>query len=267
MNVLKFFLIIFSALSYGQDVANTIKVNYSEITDFGILAETNSTLKVNNFKSVYTRESLNYNNIDKEVTEKKYSDTLIEKKQVLEVFYSNWTEKTIFLKDNSLKSNILVQDSIINIYWDIDTSSTNEPLLGYKCNKATGRFRGRNYTVWFTTEIPVKFGPWKLHGLPGLVLKVKDNLNQIHIQATEIVISKAEKIENIAMDDFEEIITVKDHLLLKKENEGEFLNEVMSRVQSTMPRGSVIKNVKKENSNKNRFEIIYEWEETENKQD
>jgi len=37
-------------------------------------------------------------------------------------------------------------------------------VLGYLCQKATTVFRGRNYTVCFTMEIPVDDGPWKLYG-------------------------------------------------------------------------------------------------------
>ena len=53
---------------------------------------------------------------------------------------------------------------------------TNETqtIIGYKCQKATCRFRGRDFEAWFTTDIPVKCGPWKFGGLPGLILKVYD---------------------------------------------------------------------------------------------
>jgi len=53
---------------------------------------------------------------------------------------------------------------------------TNETqtIIGYKCQKATCRFRGRDFIAWFAPSIPVKRGPWKFSGLPGLILKVQD---------------------------------------------------------------------------------------------
>jgi len=48
-------------------------------------------------------------------------------------------------------------------------------VLSYLCQKATARFRGREWTVWFSTAIPLNAGPWKLRGLPGLILKAADS--------------------------------------------------------------------------------------------
>lgn len=47
----------------------------------------------------------------------------------------------------------------------------NSKLLGFKCKSATAEFRGRKYKVWYTMEIPIPIGPWKLGGLPGFNFK------------------------------------------------------------------------------------------------
>ncbi len=57
--------------------------------------------------------------------------------------------------------------------WQIKNETVT--IVGYKCQKATCRFRGRNYTAWFTVDIPISQGPWKFCGLPGLILKVQDD--------------------------------------------------------------------------------------------
>lgn len=48
-------------------------------------------------------------------------------------------------------------------------------VAGYSCSGATCNFRGRRWTVWYTSEIPISEGPWKLKGLPGLVLMAEDS--------------------------------------------------------------------------------------------
>lgn len=56
--------------------------------------------------------------------------------------------------------------------WELCDSVSN--VLGYECLSARCRFRGRVWTVFYTEEIPLMNGPWKLHGLPGLIMKASD---------------------------------------------------------------------------------------------
>ncbi|AQX09162.1 GLPGLI family protein [Elizabethkingia ursingii] len=44
----------------------------------------------------------------------------------------------------------------------------------YNCQKATLEIGGRNWTAWFTPDIPLNFGPYKFQGLPGLIVSVSD---------------------------------------------------------------------------------------------
>jgi GLPGLI family protein len=56
--------------------------------------------------------------------------------------------------------------------WTVGTET--QLILGHKCQKATCNWRGRNFVAWFASDIPVRLGPWKFNGLPGLILKVYD---------------------------------------------------------------------------------------------
>lgn len=86
-------------------------------------------------------------------------------------------------KYNSQYSEPLPQQS-----WII-TFDTQE-LLGYTCQKATCHFRGRNYVAWFAPDIPVRQGPWKLGGLPGLILKTHDVDTLYSFEAVKIETGK-----------------------------------------------------------------------------
>ena len=65
------------------------------------------------------------------------------------------------IKKNTMWSNLLygkqvyVKEVVDKINWKIvkDTKKIGK----FNCKKATAKFRGRNYTAWFTTEIPVSY--------------------------------------------------------------------------------------------------------------
>lgn len=59
-------------------------------------------------------------------------------------------------------------------HWNVTDSIKN--INGYSCIKAEGNLYGRNWTVWFCPDLPWSDGPWKLCGLPGLIVQAYDNL-------------------------------------------------------------------------------------------
>jgi GLPGLI family protein len=84
-----------------------------------------------------------------------------------------------------------LQEKTPQIDWKITTET--KKIGKFDCTKATATFRGRAYTAWFTLAIPVKFGPWKLHGLPGLILEAYDKDKYVYWYFKNIQTKKGSK--------------------------------------------------------------------------
>lgn len=90
-------------------------------------------------------------------------------------------------------SNWQLNEDIAKPRWEIQDSITN--ILGYDCIMATSQYRGRGWIAFFTPEIPIPEGPWKLIGLPGLILKAHDSKNEYSYEAAEINTSNPGLVE------------------------------------------------------------------------
>ena len=76
---------------------------------------------------------------------------------------------------------------------DIAWTLTDDTLTvsGYLCQQATATHRGVEWRVWYTEEIPSSAGPWRLRGLPGLIVKAESEahtfcLAELRMEATPI---------------------------------------------------------------------------------
>lgn len=76
----------------------------------------------------------------------------------------------------------------------IDWKLTNEKqsIEGIDCKKATTNFKGRNWIAWYAEELPFTSGPWKLAGLPGLIVQAYDENKEISFEFAGL-----EKVEEI----------------------------------------------------------------------
>jgi GLPGLI family protein len=81
------------------------------------------------------------------------------------------------IRKESLMSSYLIEEPFPAIKWKISGDTLTVGNL--HCQKATTHFRGRNYTAWFCPELPYRSGPWKLSGLPGLIVEAYDTKKEV----------------------------------------------------------------------------------------
>ena len=87
-----------------------------------------------------------------------------------EYLYRNLENGIISIYTDIRSGKYRVNDSIPVFNWVVYEDSIAS-LLGYTCVLAKTYFRGREWSVWFTYDIPISIGPWKFGGLPGIILK------------------------------------------------------------------------------------------------
>lgn len=75
-------------------------------------------------------------------------------------------------------------DSLFPMHW--------EPMADVRqvgdltCKGAKTWFKGRTYICWYSPDIPIPEGPWKLGGLPGLILEAYDEQDDLHFTLSSL---------------------------------------------------------------------------------
>lgn len=94
-----------------------------------------------------------------------------------ETLYLFPRDKKAFTTNRLGTTTYIIPREFPQIDWQM--GGATKEIGGYSCQEATGTFGGRRYTAWFTTELPFPYGPWKLHGLPGLILEAEDDRQEV----------------------------------------------------------------------------------------
>ncbi len=119
--------------------------------------------------------------------------------------YKNYPKKGTFtLLDAIGMDRYSCTESLKLPEWKIIADST-KTILGYSCHLATAIYKGRKWSAWYAEDIPLSEGPWKLCGLPGLILSAYDAQHQYifaangmeQIKGDENIFYKGAKFEPI----------------------------------------------------------------------
>lgn len=101
-----------------------------------------------------------------------------------ESLYSFQKDKELYKLIHFQTNTYLIKEKVPALSWEIGKET--KKINNYVCQSATAQYGGRKYTAWFTTDIPLKFGPWKLQGLPGLILEATDDKNEVQFECIAV---------------------------------------------------------------------------------
>ncbi len=92
------------------------------------------------------------------------------------ITYYQWYDKgKTVVAGKFLSLGFIYEEEMKVPKWVIHSDKRN--IMGYDCQKATTDYLGRKWIVYFTLDIPINKGPWKLWGLPGLIIEAIDSQN------------------------------------------------------------------------------------------
>ncbi len=182
-------------ISFGQKKNNSYSIEYEFSTVLGKKFKNTALLKCNSKQSIYQLNK----SLDKDIEEvDENDDRIIHKnfKSIDSYISIDLLNKTLYSTGNVDEKTYKVNEPFPKMNWELSEKKEDvKKINNYLCNKATLKFRGRNYIAWYTTKIPISFGPWKFTGLPGLILEIYDTTNTYKWTATKIKYPITEKVD------------------------------------------------------------------------
>ncbi len=185
--------------------------------------------------------------------------------------WGNEIEMNMVPGDNNPQFNYIdfSKDTLISAVMIFDTYNIAEslPVMEWKITdrrKKIGKhdvilaetiFRGRKYMAWFSEAYPINIGPWKLHGLPGLILEAYDESKRYKWMAKGIKLNQ--RLEDYAAY-FNLIQNNNKTIDIKTYVQKRYDISLGPMIKARLPRDVKIKN--KVISNRNGLEILFEWE-------
>ena len=88
------------------------------------------------------------------------------------VYYQRYDKKRTVVSTVTVFNGYMYEEPMEMPEWTLHEDTMT--VLGYLCRRATTHFRGRDWEVYYTPEIQLSRGPWKLWGLPGLITRATD---------------------------------------------------------------------------------------------
>lgn len=85
--------------------------------------------------------------------------------------WTGWPEGQTTTRELIFPYDFEGKETTPEIQWTLGDDTLR--IGDYLCHQATATFRGLTWQVYYTEEIPSSAGPWRLRGLPGLIVRAE----------------------------------------------------------------------------------------------
>ena len=89
------------------------------------------------------------------------------------VYYQLYDQKKTRVTAKFMPNGYVYEEPMKMPEWKLENKSLM--LYGYQCRRAMTHYCGRDWEVYYAPELPFSYGPWKLWGLPGLIVRATDS--------------------------------------------------------------------------------------------
>ncbi len=190
--ILIHFLCLHAAILLAQmDSLPTGRVVYLQQVDTHGDAQNNgyASLLFNNQGSVYVQHEAPTSDTSFSNPEYVFPVTIFGDKEGFPI-YKYHAERRIICKIDcrQSRSHCILSDTFGTIDWVLQPERKRFGI--YECRRATGVFRGREYEAWYAVDIPISSGPFKLGGLPGLILEATSLDGKVKFLFSTLVIGQ-----------------------------------------------------------------------------
>lgn len=180
-------ILLMSLLTILISQAQNLKITYTDVYSLDApevnLQVFNSALFITSDKALYVAKIDSLEENGKKEIKKVFKDNDGKTRGIRTSSYPDGVYNYLDRKNKTLYNNarfninFIYKEGLPKIKWQIKDETRK--IEGITVQKAICKFRGRNYIAWFSKEIPIPLGPWKLNGLPGLIIEAHDTNKEL----------------------------------------------------------------------------------------
>lgn len=169
-------------MSFRRDSTNVSKENEKVFLSF------NDTISVFRSETKYKQDSTRYQYLFGEIKPTGGRISVLGQSKEDNLIVKDGNRITTFENLSIVSKNDInyyYEENKSDFDWEINADTAT--IKGYLCQNARVTYGNREWSAWFTLEIPVSDGPHRFSGLPGLILKINDSTDSWSFELEELI--------------------------------------------------------------------------------